>query len=89
MREIAILNRVIKTVKIGKVAFEQKPEGEGVIHVENWEKNFSGREKTMCKGPEMENVFREQEGSHCGRNGVSKREREAIRLEGKGWPDCL
>lgn len=53
------------------------------------EKNFSGREKTKHKGPEMENEFREQEGSHCGWHGGSKRKRGTIRLEGKGWPDGI
>lgn len=66
MREVAILRRVIKTVKIGKVTFEQKPEGERVNRVDNWERNFSGRKETKCKGPEVENVFREQRESHCG-----------------------
>lgn len=83
LREVAMLSRVLKTVKIGKMTFEQNPEGEGVIHVDNWEKNFSGREKTKCKGPEMENVFREEEGSHLGWNGVSRRERGPIRLDGQ------
>lgn len=45
MGKIAILNRVIKTVRIGKVTFEEKPEGRGVIHVHNWgEELFRQRE---------------------------------------------
>lgn len=37
------LNRVIKTGVTEKVIFEQKPEeGEGVSHVDDWEKNLPG-----------------------------------------------
>lgn len=42
-------------------------------------------EKTKCKGPEVDSVFREQERSHCGWSAVSKR--ESGRRE--GWPYCI
>lgn len=46
----------------------------------------SGREKTKCKGPEVESVYREQEGRiHCCWSGVSKRkngEREGQKIRG-------
>lgn len=77
MREVAILNRVVKTGSLVKVTFEQKPEGEEVNHVNNWEKNLPGREKTKCKGPGVESAFREQEGSRCGWSGMSKGERRS------------
>lgn len=60
LRKVAILSRIIKTVKILKVTFEQNSEeGEEVSHVENWKENLPGRERTKRKGPEMESVFRE------------------------------
>lgn len=40
--------------------------------MDNWEKNLPGREKTQCKSPEVESVFREQARSHCGWSGMSK-----------------
>lgn len=49
--------RVVKTGLTEKVTFEQKlEEGERVNRVDNWEKNLPGREKTKCKGPEVESV---------------------------------
>lgn len=49
MGEVAILNRVIKTVKIGKVTFEEKPEGRGVIHVDNWGEELQAERRPSTK----------------------------------------
>lgn len=48
------LNRVVKK-GLTKVALDQKPEkGEGVNHVDNWEKNLPGRVRSKQKSSEVE-----------------------------------
>lgn len=45
----AILNRVVKTGIIKKVAHEQKLRGEGVSHVDAWENAFQAERKASAK----------------------------------------
>lgn len=70
-RETAIFNRVVEVGLAEKMISEQRPGG--IKKRAFWQSRVPGGRSSECEGPERgPGVVKEEQGGHCGWNGVSR-----------------